>query len=86
MLFENHYNNGLLLLSYLLVAADGRKDHSEFQALVKICEKENIPEEKLWQFVDYAHVLTFNVRFTNFAFSFNFPKSFPQMVTWPIFL
>ena len=57
MLFEKHYNNGLLLLSYLLVSADGKIEHSEYEALVKICEKEGISQERLWQFVDYAQAL-----------------------------
>ncbi len=57
MLTDNHFNNGLLLLSYLVIAADGVLDESEGEALRKICQQEGISAEYLGNFIRYAKVL-----------------------------
>lgn len=57
MLTDNHFHNGLLLLSYLVIAADGKLDDEEKEALKKICEKENISIEYMNNFLRYAMVL-----------------------------
>ncbi len=57
MLTENHYTNGLLLLSYLITAADGILDDREIEALKTIASNENIPEDQLWNFIKYAKAL-----------------------------
>ncbi len=57
MLTDNHFNNGLLFLSYLVIASDGVIEESEINALNKICEYEGIPLEHLNKFIRYCKVL-----------------------------
>ena len=52
MLTDNHYQNSLLLLSFLLMAADGILEDSEMEAIKKICKYENIQEDIFNNFVD----------------------------------
>jgi len=57
MLTDNHYHNGLLLLSYLITAADGYLDDLEKKALEKIAVHEGIELEHLENFIKYAKAL-----------------------------
>ncbi len=57
MLTENHYINGLLLLSYLIAAADGVVDDIEMKALKTIAADENVAEVHFLNFMKYAKVL-----------------------------
>jgi uncharacterized tellurite resistance protein B-like protein len=57
MLTENHFNNGLLLLAYLITAADGVLDDSERKALIAIANHEGIDLEYLDNFIKYAQAL-----------------------------
>ncbi len=57
MLTDNHYHNGLLLLAYLIIAADGVLDDAEKRALEIIAKKENIDLDYLSNFVKYARAL-----------------------------
>ena len=45
MLTDNHFQNSLMLLSYLIMNADGVLDDLELEAIRKICEFENISDE-----------------------------------------
>ena len=58
MLTDNHFNNGLLFLSYLIIAADGVIDETEVDALKKICQYEGISLDYLDNFIRYAKVLS----------------------------
>lgn len=57
MLSDNHFNNGLLLLSYLVIASDGVIDDAEIDALNKICLQEGISLDYLRNFIRYCKVL-----------------------------
>ncbi len=57
MLTENHFNNGLLFLSYLIMVADGILDEVELDALKKICRHEGISLDYLDNFIRYTKVL-----------------------------
>jgi len=57
MLTKNHYHNGLLLLAYLITAADGILDDLEKQALEKIAQHEGIDLQHLENFIKYAKAL-----------------------------
>lgn len=57
MLSDNPYNNGLLLLSYLVTAADGILDDAEQKALEQIADHENIDRDYLANFIKYAQAL-----------------------------
>ena len=57
MLTDNHFNNGLLLLSYLVIASDGVIDDTEIEALNKICEYEGLSLDYLNNFIRYCKVL-----------------------------
>ncbi len=57
MLTDNHYHNGLLLLAYLITAADGILDDREMKALEKIADHEGIDQEHLQNFIKYAMAL-----------------------------
>ena len=55
MLTENHYHNSILLLLYLIVNVDGVLDIEEKVGIQKICEYENLPQNKLLDFVAKIH-------------------------------
>lgn len=57
MLTDNHFNNGLLFLSYLIMVADGILDEVELDALKKICRHEGISLDYLDNFIRYTKVL-----------------------------
>ena len=57
MLTDNHFNNGLLFLSYLIMVADGILDEVELDALKKICRHEAISLDYLDNFIRYTKVL-----------------------------
>jgi uncharacterized tellurite resistance protein B-like protein len=57
MLTENHYHNGLLLLAYLIMAADGILDEKEQKALKILAEHEEISLGHLENFIKYARAL-----------------------------
>ena len=51
MLTDNHFQNSILLLSYLITNADGVLDDHELDAIGKICKYEDISEGSLINFV-----------------------------------
>ena len=57
MLTENHFSNGLLFLSYLVIASDGVIEEMEIVALNKICEHEGVSLTHLSNFIRYCKVL-----------------------------
>ena len=57
MLTHDHFNNGLLLLSYLVIASDGLIEETEISALNKICGHEGIPLTYLSDFIRYCKVI-----------------------------
>lgn len=52
MLTDDHYQNSILLLSFLLMNADGVLEDSETDAISKICKYEKIPKDTWSQFLD----------------------------------
>lgn len=52
MLSENHYQNSILLLSFLLMNADGVLEDSETEAIGQICEHENIQRDTWSKFLN----------------------------------
>lgn len=52
MLSENHYQNSILLLSFLLMNADGVLEDSETEAIGQICKHENIQRDTWGKFLN----------------------------------
>lgn len=54
MAANTHFKNSLLLLSYLIMYADGELDELETKAIQKICAHEGISDDELKQFLEEA--------------------------------
>ena len=54
MAANTHFKNSLLLLSYLIMFADGTLDDLEAKAIQKICTHEGISDDELKQFLEEA--------------------------------
>ena len=57
MITQDHYQNSLLLLSYLVINADGKLEKSEIEALKKICEFEDIDESLMTSFLEKVQLM-----------------------------